>query len=122
MEYDSVVECKTNVFFDMKFWWYKQSIIIQFCQRFLFSIQHLGEREPACKTHPTRHLEGQNSVEVVALLGLRGPVVASSSSTSATAISTPRGGNSHNTAEKGGDKNLDVNVTLKMLNRITSPE
>ena len=65
----------------------------------LFSVQHLGECEPACKTHPTRHLEGQNGVEVVALLGLLGwgPVVTSSSTTSS--ISTPWGGNAHNTAK-----------------------
>ena len=68
---------------------------------FLFPIQHLGEREAACKTNPTSHLEGQNGVEVVALLGLLGwgPVVTSSSSATTSAISTSRGGNAHNTAK-----------------------
>ena len=68
---------------------------------FSFSIQHLGEPEPG-------------GVEVVALLGLGlAVIVTSSSSTPTTAISTPRGGNSNNTVEEGGKKNLNiVNVTL----------
>ena len=86
--------------------------MFSFCS--LFSIQHLGEPEPCGESHPARHLEGQHRVEVVALLSLGlAVIVTSSSSTPATAISTPRGGNSNNTVEEGDKKNLNiVNVTL----------